>query len=281
MISMLAGMWRKCNLPALHLRQGAGKTVFKIPLSLSRKEYKFVISVQLRDQLEEKVRRRLEVDRGPGSEGVYPIVSQYYDSPERDCYWEKIRRLASRRKIRVRMYGSETAGIPPAAFMEVKHKLDGEGGKRRLQIPVDTARRFVAGEHGVLRDMLPGASRSTRIIINEVFDLVERCGHGPAMQIRYDRCAYTTADLNFRITFDSDLVCRSGTHALLPDDPAFSDEILARDMVMMEVKSIGSVPYWFREWAAAACLCRQSFSKYCTALERHDPTLRKIRCAHT
>lgn len=225
------------------------------------------------------MRQRLEVDRGPGSEGNYPIVSQYYDSTERDCYWEKIRRLGSRRKIRVRMYGSEKAGIPPAAFVEVKHKLNGEGGKRRLQLPVELAKRFVAGEKEVLREMLPTAGRSARIIINEIFDLVERSGHEPAIQIRYDRCAYTTSDLNFRITFDSDLVCRSGVHELLPDDSRFSDEILERDKVMMEVKSIGSVPYWFREWAASTKLCRQSFSKYCTALERHDPTLRKMRGA--
>lgn len=174
------------------------------------------------------------------------------------------------------MYGSETAGIPPAAFIEVKHKLNGEGGKRRLQLPVDLAKRFVAGEQGILQEMLPTAGRSARIIIREIFDLMERCDHGPAIQIRYDRCAYTTPDLNFRITFDSDLVCRSGTHELLPDDPRFTCEILERDKVMMEVKSIGSVPYWFREWAASAALCRQSFSKYCTALERHDPALREM-----
>lgn len=246
-------------------------------MSLSRTEYKFVISTELRDRLEEEVRLRMEVDRGPGSEGNYPIVSQYYDSPGRDCYWEKIRRLGSRRKIRVRMYGSEKAGIPPAAFIEVKHKLNGEGGKRRLPLAVDIAGRFVAGEQDVLREMLGSADRSGRMVIREVFDLLERCGHGPAIQIRYDRFAYTTPDLSFRITFDSDLVCRSGTHPLLPDDRGFSDEILERDKVMLEVKSIGPVPYWFREWVAGARLCRQSFSKYCTALERHDSVLREMR----
>lgn len=175
------------------------------------------------------------------------------------------------------MYGSEKANIPPAAFIEVKHKLDGEGGKRRLQIPVDLARRFVAGEESLLKDLEKESCRGGRMLIREVFDLVERCGHEPAMQIRYDRCAYTTPDLNFRITFDSDLVCRSGNHELIPDDPAFPNEILDPSKVMMEVKSIGSVPYWFREWSGFAGLCRQSFSKYCTALERHDPALRLMR----
>jgi hypothetical protein len=33
-------------------------------------------------------------------------------------------------------------------------ELGGEGGKRRLPLPVDLARRFVTGEQGVLREML-------------------------------------------------------------------------------------------------------------------------------
>ena len=219
------------------------------------------------------------VDRTPGSNGCYPIVSQYYDSPDRDCFWEKERRLKSRRKIRVRMYGSESARIPPAGFIEVKHKHFGVGGKRRLQVPVEVARRFVAGEHELLRDMLGDVGRGGRIVIREVFDLVERCGHVPAIQIRYDRRAYTTEDEAFRVTFDSRLVCRSGRHPLLPDDPTFEDEILDSSAVMMEVKSIGPVPYWFRKWSTQVGLNRRSFSKYCTALQKHDPVLREMQCS--
>lgn len=208
-----------------------------------------------------------------GNDGRYPIVSQYYDSPQRECYWEKVRRLQSRRKIRVRMYGSDRAAIPPAGFVEIKHKLDGVGGKRRLPVPMDVAARFVAGDQDALRGMMGEVGRSGRMIINEVFDMVERNGHAPSMQIRYDRSAFTTEDERFRVTFDSDLLCRSGVHPLRPDDPDFKDQILDPSKVMLEVKSIGPVPYWFRGWIAEVGLTRQSFSKYCTALEKHDPVL--------
>ena len=124
-------------------------------MSASRTEYKFVISADQRDQLGAEIGTRLEVDQAPGNEGRYPIVSQYYDSPERECYWEKIRRLKSRRKIRVRMYGSDRAKIPAAAFVEVKHKLDGVGGKRRLPVPKEVAQRFVDGDRESVLDMLP------------------------------------------------------------------------------------------------------------------------------
>lgn len=242
-------------------------------MSASRTEYKFVISTDQRDQLGEEIGMRLGAD-AVGNGGHYPIVSQYYDSPERDCYWEKVRRLKSRRKIRIRMYGSDRAAIPPAAFVEIKHKLFGAGGKRRLPVSAEVASGFVAGDQEILRKMLPEVGRSGRMIIAEVFDLVERSGHEPSMQIRYDRIAYTTDCGKFRVTFDSDLLCRSGKHPLRADDPDFEDKILDSNQVMMEVKSVGSVPYWFRGWIAEAGLVRQSFSKYCTSLERHDPVLR-------
>lgn len=240
-----------------------------------------MISCEQRERLEAEIGKRMAVDQAPGSNGQYPIVSQYYDSPQRDCYWDKARRLKSRRKIRVRMYGSEDASIPPAAFIEIKHKHFGVGGKRRLQVPVEVARRFVAGDHEVLRDMLKdeGLGRAGRMVIKEVFDLVDRRGHEPSMQIRYDRSAYTTADLKFRVTFDAHLECRSEQSPLVPDDRTFKDEILDPSYVVLEVKSIGPVPYWFREWVAKAGLSRKSFSKYCTALEKHDPVLRRLLTA--
>ena len=258
--------------------RGCGEADPKIHgVNPARTEYKFVISTKQRDRLCEEIGGRMGVDQAPGNEGRYPIVSQYYDSPERDCYWEKARRLQSRRKIRVRMYGSDLSEIPPAGFVEIKHKLDGVGGKRRLPVSVDVARRFAAGEQDALRDMLRTVGRSGRMIINEVFDMVERNGHGPAMQIRYDRSAFTTPDEMFRVTFDSDLLCRSGAHPLRPDDPDYTQQILDPDLVMLEVKSIGPVPYWFRVWIAEAGLTRESFSKYCTAVEKHDPVLRALR----
>ena len=80
-------------------------------MSLSRTEYKFWITAEQYGQWKEEVSLRLAVDQNPGNSGAYPILSQYYDTAERDCYWEKQRGFNSRRKIRVRIYGSELALI--------------------------------------------------------------------------------------------------------------------------------------------------------------------------
>lgn len=230
-------------------------------------------------ELEAEVRRHLDTDQASNTTGEYPIVSQYYDSKERDCYWERVRKLRSRRKIRVRFYGSGNAEIPPAAFVEVKHKLSGDGGKRRMPVPVPVAQDFITGNKHALGDLVPTATRSERMVIHEVLDLIDRFGHRPSIQIRYDRNAYTTPDLNFRVTFDTNLVCRTGSHELVPDDRQLKEHIIAPDLAMLEVKSIGSVPYWFRDWSGTAKLTRQSFSKYCTALEKHDPVLRDMQAS--
>ncbi len=241
-------------------------------MSVSRTEYKFLISADDYRMWKEEISEIVEADTA-GNAGDYPIVSQYYDTAERDCYWEKQRRWRSRRKIRVRVYGSEEAEIPPVGFLEVKHKLDGLGVKRRLQMPVESAQAFAGGDDDVLRKMYGEVGRAGRIVIDEVLGMRAN-GHAPSMQIRYDRNAFTTPDGTLRITFDNLLRCRSDFSRLLPDDQDFSNFIIPADQSIMEVKSIGPVPYWFRVRAGEAGLMRQSFSKYCTSLEKHDPVLR-------
>jgi hypothetical protein len=242
-------------------------------VSVSRTEYKFLISKDQYESWKKEISERLEVDQNPGNSGDYPILSQYYDTAERDCYWEKQRRFRSRRKIRVRVYGSETAQIPPAAFLEVKHKLDGLGVKRRLPMPVADAQAFCLGDEDILHRMVDKVGRSGRIVIAEVLGMTAH-GHAPAMQIRYDRKAFSSPDESLRVTFDNLLRCRTDFSKLPPDDPDFPNFIIPPDQSVMEVKSIGPVPYWFRVRAGETGLTRQSFSKYCTSLEKHDPVLR-------
>lgn len=242
-------------------------------MSVSRTEYKFLISEAQYHQWRDEISQRLAVDKNPGNSGDYPILSQYYDTADRECYWEKQRAFKSRRKIRVRIYGSETAKIPPAGFLEVKHKLDGLGVKRRLPMPVETAQAFALGNDDVLRAMRGEVGRAGRIVIDEVLGM-RADGHIPSMQIRYDRNAFSSSDGTLRVTFDNLLRCRPEFPKLLPDDPNFTKFIIPAGESIMEIKSIGPVPYWLRQRAGETGLSRRSFSKYCTSLEKHDPILR-------
>ncbi len=226
-------------------------------------------------EIESDLSDRLVVDSLASEDGCYPIVTEYFETPDRECYWEKNRRLASRRKIRVRIYGNDGGKIPPTGFIEIKHKHFGVGAKRRLFLPVEEAIEFAKGNYNVLHETKRDWSRSQRMIITELFDLVERRKFEPAIQLRYDRKALMTPDGQLRITFDTKLMCRSELLELEPDDQRFEHYIIPENQSILEVKSIGPVPFWFREYGGEKSLVRRSFSKFCTALTVCDPVLHR------
>ncbi len=247
-------------------------------MSLNRTEYKYLITLDDMEQIQKDLDDRLVVDSLASEDGCYPIVTEYFETPDRECFWEKERRLASRRKIRVRIYGSEGGKIPPTGFIEIKHKHFGLGAKRRLFLPVDEAIEFATGNYEILNSVKRDWSRTQRMIIKELFDLIERREFGPAIQLRYDRKALMTPDGQLRITFDTRLMCRSNLLPLEADDQRFESYIIPPNQSIFEVKSIGPVPYWFREYGAEKKLVRRSFSKFCTAMKVVDPVLRRQLC---
>jgi hypothetical protein len=203
----------------------------------------------------------------------YPIVSLYYDSGDRDCYWEKVRGVASRRKLRVRVYGSSDGRVAPTSFIEVKHKCEGRGVKRRVQLPIENALQVGDGfwpDGAKLCDM-------DRRVIREVHDIVLRRKFKPVMVMRYDRCAYASidGDNDLRVTFDTGICCRLEQLVPEPDDRRFNpaEEMHPDGTAVMEVKITGCIPYWLSRMIVEAGCKLQSHSKYSNALEQSDPVL--------
>ncbi len=106
---------------------------------VDRSEFKFLIPLRMRDEVIAEVEEHTGYDEEAGGSSQYPIISQYYDNALRDCYWEKQRGQKSRRKLRIRVYGSNEGKMPPTTFIEVKHKHYGRGVKRRLRLPMEDA----------------------------------------------------------------------------------------------------------------------------------------------
>lgn len=247
-----------------------------VSLRLDRFEMKFVVSGRQRAALMEKLEPHLRPDANGGTGATYPVVSLYYDNDDRDCYWEKVRGLGSRRKLRVRVYGSCNGAVREAAFIEVKHKCEGRGVKRRVALPLEQALRAGSGSWPEGADM-PEVDR--RVIL-EVHDLVRRRNFQPVMVMRYDRSAYAAKDSasDLRVTFDTGIRSRLDHLTPEPDDRRFS---MAREMhadgtAVMEVKVTGCIPYWLSRMIAAAGCRLQSHSKYSAALEQGDPVLRAM-----
>ena len=79
-------------------------TLNSTPLSyrLDRFEMKFVITREQREALEKDTTPRMKPDENAVDGAFYPIVSLYYDTPDRVCYWEKEEGYQNRRKMRTR-----------------------------------------------------------------------------------------------------------------------------------------------------------------------------------
>lgn len=237
---------------------------------------KFEISAAQRSVLMAQLGPHLRPDENAGDGARYPVVSLYCDNAERDCYWEKARGLPSRRKLRVRVYGSRDGAVPASAFVEIKHKCDGRGVKRRVLLPLAQALRVCEGRQpeGV------ALGEQDRRIIAEVHELVDRRGFRPVMVMRYDRSAFAGVEpgSDLRVTFDEAIRARLHNLTPEPDDRRFEpgDEMQRDGGIVMEVKVTGCVPYWLSRTIAAAGCRMQSHSKYCRTLERNDPVLRAM-----
>jgi len=240
---------------------------------------KFVVAAEQRAALFERLSPELRPDENAGGSACYPVVSLYYDNEERDCHWERVRGLGSRRKLRVRLYGSADGNVAPTAFVEVKHKCDGRGVKRRVRLPLEQAL-------DVGRGLRPGgvclSERDCRMI-EEVHGLVRHRGFKPVMVMRYDRTAYAAIHpaSDLRITFDTGIFYRMENLTPEPDDRRFDPrhEMHPDGRAVMEVKITGCIPYRLSRTIAAAGCKLQSHSKYSSALERIDPVLRATPAA--
>jgi len=238
---------------------------------LDRFEQKFVITAAQRGGLAPHLLPHLRPDVYAGAGGIYPIISLYYDTADRDCYWEKIRGQGSRRKLRVRVYGSRDGEVAPTSFVEVKHKCDARVVKRRLQMPIEAALRLCAGEPHAAPLGLAEAR-----VAREVDGLVRGRCFRPVCCMRYDREALTAVDpaSDLRITFDTGIGYRLHELTPVPDDRNFSHYLLRDGESVMEVKGTGAVPYWLARMLGTTGCRLTSFSKYGHALAAGDPAVR-------
>ncbi|MDP4996217.1 MAG: polyphosphate polymerase domain-containing protein [Akkermansiaceae bacterium] len=230
----------------------------------NRREFKFVLKPGLLEALRESVGENLEADRG-ATDG-YPVISEYFDSVDRNSYWQKVFGVPNRRRVRGRVYGREDGSIAPSTFIEVKHKLDGSTVKRRLTLDQEQLREFSTGTLPEENE-IPGEGR----VLREVHDLVTEGETSPAVQIRYLRFAYDSGPEGMiRITFDTEVSCRFRLEPLKPGDTDFELPLLEPGGSIMEVKTIGPVPMWFRKIIGQYGLVPRGFSKYSTAIELYE-----------
>jgi hypothetical protein len=234
-----------------------------------RFEVKMLLNPVQRAGLGEAFGDRLKPDTEASPNGEYPIVTLYFDTPDHRSFWDSWRGVGSRRKLRVRVYGSSDGRISPAVFIEVKHKVDGRGVKRRLRMGFETAGALVAGNDGPFRREF-GEHR----VGQEILGMIGEERYTPFCVMRYFRRAYFLEGSEafpggepVRMTFDEGLAVRFSLLELCPDDVRFQRNLLEEGMQIMEVKGFGAVPYPVTQVFSALGLSPGRFSKFRSAFE--------------
>ena len=230
----------------------------------ARFEHKILIDDARRADLLARFADRLLPDTAGSTDGRYPVVSLYCDTPDRRSHWEAWRGVPSRRKLRVRIYGTRDGIIPAATFVEVKHRDGKAGAKRRVRLPLAEALALVGGK------TVTGQGQADERILAEVRALVSQDGYTPACVIRYDRAAYRYCDEagveQLRVTFDQRIVARFDRLSPSVDDDSCDLAVLPRDQAVMEVKGSTSVPYDLAAYLGSAGLHPRPFSKYSASI---------------
>lgn len=236
----------------------------------ARFELKYVLPLAERDALLARFADRFRPDTLGSPTGRYPVVSLYCDSADRKCYWDAWRGVPSRRKLRLRLYGTRDGSLPAATFVEIKHRDGGEGAKRRVVLPLEQALALVHGG-----EVPPAGPAETRIL-EEARRLVADEGFRPACVIRYDRQAYRFIGADgaeqLRITFDQGIHARFDKLTPRPDDDGFALPVLADGLCLMEVKGATSAPFDFAAHLSARGIFPRSFSKYSESVRLYGAT---------
>lgn len=230
-----------------------------------RYEFKYLISLHLRDQLITEMQGQIMPDAHDHQTG-YQLVSLYYDSPALDCFWAKVDGLKYRRKVRVRIYPEPDIEKTRTAMLEIKQRTLATVQKRRLELPVDQAEALCDGRIGA--GDLGALDALDEQVASEVEYLSNALQLRPAAITAYTRRAFVGSEFEpgLRITFDSQLSGR--VHALHVTAPAPNRLIAPADWCVMEVKTNSTIPNWVSSMLARHNCQLRRVSKYCATLSK-------------
>ena len=191
-------------------------------------------------------------------DGVYPVLSQYFDTPGLTMYRDKVDGVGRRIKVRLRTYGWRFSGERPC-YLEIKHRDQETISKVRALFSGFRPEYTQPDSWAELdrNDLGPFASLAAR------FPLRQTAG------VLYQREAYQGAlDSSLRMTVDFALValhpgeCRRGR--LSSESPR---NFLPETEGILEIKSGGRLDDWVIEGIRRAGLRQVTRSKYALAME--------------
>ena len=238
----------------------------------NRFELKYLMTVAATERFKTAIGPYVSRDPHSGLDGLYHLASLYFDTPDRQFYWEKIDGIRFRRKVRIRTYrdGSQLTEASPV-FVEIKQRLNRVIQKRRAAVAYGDALDLCN------TGIIPAHDPVDTATIEEVAGMVAWYGLEPSGITLYAREAFVGGDedAGLRITFDGDLRYRVGRNlGLHAPDPGIP--MINPAWLILEIKVNERIPYWVTELVAEHNCQLIRVSKYCQALEAADTMPRSI-----
>lgn len=217
----------------------------KIITSFKRKEIKYILTAEKYDQLCKRIHGKyMQTDKY----GLTTICNLYFDTTDYQLIRTSIEKPKYKEKLRLRSYG--TPNSDTMVFLEIKKKVQGVVYKRRISLSLAEAEDYI--ENGV-------KPKNQGQIFNEIDYFINRYKAFPRVYLAYDRIAmYGIENKSFRITFDFNIRSRTDNLRLEYGD---SGQILS-DSIIMEIKTVGSMPMWMTKILSELEIYPASYSKY-------------------
>jgi hypothetical protein len=206
-----------------------------------RVEQKYLINKEQYDLLICKIKPYLKKDKFFKSN----INNIYFDNDNNDLIINSIEKPLFKLKIRLRSYS------PNDIFIEIKNKYKSTVGKRRIKI--ESLEKFLN-------------SSDEDQISKEIKYYIDYYKLKPKIYIGYDRLSYKAKDDDLRLTFDFNLRSRNDDLTL---DKDYGEKYFLDDLIIMEVKTLSSLPMWFVKALSSCKIYPTSFSKYGKIYERN------------
>ena len=187
------------------------------------------------------------------------ILNIYFDTDNFDIATKTIEKTKYKEKLRLRSY-SVPKSDDENVFFELKRKCNSVVSKRRITMKLNEFEEYI--KYGKL------FQTENMQILKEIDYTKNTKKLKPKMMVAYDRFSYyLIGDENTRITFDFDLRYRDEMLNLKMGDAGH--KFFKNDIIIMEVKTLGSMPIWFVKLMNELKIYPTSFSKYGEIYKKH------------
>lgn len=223
-------------------------------LNVYRCEWKYYISLAEYYYLRDMLCNIMTPDPNMGPKDEYFIRSLYFDSMDNVDHESKMAGIENRKKIRLRIYGTDTDKVK----LEVKNRFNSYMLKESLVISRNDANEIINCNYNVLDKYENDVARKVRNIMSDEL-------YSPKVIVDYEREAFVYPEHNVRVTFDKNI--RAAFSDRLFDPELGMIPIIREPVMVLEVKYDQMLPEYIKNVISTARILNSSVSKYCMARE--------------